>query len=137
MYSEYSERRAKMSDQEIAEKMVEIVDEFQRQTGMPDEVADNVVRHCFRKMELIDAPAEYILLLLPDELKNACFRRWRNKRTMEHVPLMRCKECGEGIYEGDEYYDTGNGGICKECIEDMTANELFDLFGESYSVAAS
>lgn len=53
------------------------------------------------------------------------------------VPLMRCKECGEGIYEGDEYYDTGNGGICKECIEDMTANELFDLFGESYSVAAS
>ena len=43
-----------MSDQEIAEKMVEIVDEFQRQTGMPDEVADSVVRHCFRKMELID-----------------------------------------------------------------------------------
>lgn len=37
-----------MSDQEIAEKMVEIVDEFQRQTGMSDEVADNVVRHCFR-----------------------------------------------------------------------------------------
>ena len=35
----------------------------------------------------------------------------------EPVPLMRCKECGEGIYEGDEYYDTGNGGICKECIE--------------------
>ena len=30
MYSEYSERRAKMSDQEIAEKMVEIVDEFQK-----------------------------------------------------------------------------------------------------------
>ena len=74
-----------MSDQEIAEKMVEIVDEFQRQTGMPDEVADNVVRHCFRKMELIDAPAEYILLLLPDELKNACFRSWINKRTMELV----------------------------------------------------
>lgn len=74
-----------MSDQEIAEKMAEIVDEFQRQTGMPDEVADNVVRHCFRKMELIDAPAEYILLLLPDELKNACFRSWINKRTMELV----------------------------------------------------
>lgn len=74
-----------MSDQEIAEKMVEIVDEFQRQTGMPDEVVDNVVRHCFRKMELIDAPAEYILLLLLDELKNACFRSWINKRTMELV----------------------------------------------------
>lgn len=74
-----------MSDQEIAEKMVEITDEFQRQTGMPDKVVDNVIRHCFRKMELVSAPAEYILLLLPDELKNACFRSWINKRTMEIV----------------------------------------------------
>ena len=74
-----------MSDQEIAEKMVEITDEFQRQTGMPDKVIDNVIRHCFRKMELVSAPAEYILLLLPDELKNACFRSWINKRTMELV----------------------------------------------------
>lgn len=64
-----------------------------------------------------------------------CHQRCPN--APEPVPLMRCKECGEGIYEGDEYYDTGSGGICKECIEDMTANELFDLFGESYSVAAS
>lgn len=72
-----------MSDQEIAEKMVEITDEFQRQTGMPDKVVDNVIRHCFRKMELVSAPAEYILLLLPDELKNACFRSWINKKTME------------------------------------------------------
>ena len=74
-----------MSDQEIAEKMVEITDEFQRQTGMPDKVVDNVIRHCFRKMELVSAPAEYILFLLPDELKNACFRSWINKRTMELV----------------------------------------------------
>ena len=74
-----------MSDQEIAEKMVEITDEFQRQTGMPDKVVDNVIRHCFRKMELVSAPAEYILLLLPDELKNSCFRSWINKRTMELV----------------------------------------------------
>lgn len=72
-----------MSDQEIAEKMIEITDEFQRQTGMSDKVVDNVVRHCFRKIELVSAPAEYILLLLPDELKNACFRSWINKRTME------------------------------------------------------
>lgn len=72
-----------MSEEEIAEKMVEITDEFQRQTGMPDEVVDNVVRHCFRKMELVSAPADYILLLLPDELKNACFRSWINKKSME------------------------------------------------------
>lgn len=72
-----------MSEEEIAEKMVEITDEFQRQTGMPDESVDNVVRHCFRKMELVSAPADYILLLLPDELKNACYRSWINKRSME------------------------------------------------------
>lgn len=72
-----------MSEEEIAEKMVEITDEFQRQTGMPDEVVDNVVRHCFRKMELVSAPADYILLLLPDELKNACYRSWINRRSME------------------------------------------------------
>lgn len=74
-----------MSEEEIAKKMVEITDEFQRQTGMPDKVVDNVVRHCFRKMELASAPADYILLLLPDELKNACFRSWINKRSMELV----------------------------------------------------
>lgn len=72
-----------MSEEEIAEGMLKITDEFQRQTGMPDEVVDNVIRHCFRKMELVSAPAEYILLLLPDELKNACFRSWINKRSME------------------------------------------------------
>lgn len=72
-----------MSEKEIAEGMLKITDEFQRQTGMPDEVIDNVIRHCFRKMELVSAPAEYILLLLPDELKNACFRSWINKRSME------------------------------------------------------
>lgn len=91
-----------MSDQEIAEKMVEIVDEFQRQTGMPDKVADSVVRHCFRKMELIDAPVEYILLLLPDELKNACFRSWINKRTMELVKKKgggcECAACVDSFH---------------------------------------
>lgn len=78
-----------MSYQEIAEKMVEITDEFQRQTGMPDEAVDNVVRHCLRKMELVSAPSEYILLLLLDELKRFCFRRKINQKTME---LVRKKE---------------------------------------------
>lgn len=71
-----------MSADEIAEGMLKITDEYQK-TGMPDEVVDNVIRHCFRKMELESAPADYILLLLPDELKNACFRSWTNKRSME------------------------------------------------------
>lgn len=55
----------------------------------------------------------------------------------EPRPLMRCAECGEGIYEGDDYYDTGDGsGICRECMEDKSTAELMGLFGESYSVAS-
>ena len=50
---------------------------------------------------------------------------------------MICADCGEGIYEGDEYYDVGDGyGICKWCIENKTASELMDLFGEQFSVAS-
>lgn len=53
----------------------------------------------------------------------------------EPVPIMRCSECGEGIFEGDKYYDTGNGGVCKNCIEDMTAKEFMELIGEKFSTA--
>lgn len=53
----------------------------------------------------------------------------------EPVPIMRCSECGEGIFEGDKYYNTGNGGVCKYCIEDMTAKEFMELIGEIFSTA--
>lgn len=58
----------------IAQEMLQITDEFQKQTGIADEVVDRIIEHSFRKMELVQAPPEYILLLLPDELKNYCFR---------------------------------------------------------------
>ena len=58
----------------IAQGMLQITDEFQKQTGIADEVVDRIIEHSFRKMELVQAPPEYILLLLPDELKNYCFR---------------------------------------------------------------
>lgn len=55
----------------------------------------------------------------------------------EPEPIMRCAECGEGIYEGDDYYDIGDGGgICKECMEDKSTSELMDLFGEQFSVVS-
>lgn len=55
----------------------------------------------------------------------------------EPKPVMRCAECGDGIYAGDDYYDIGDGsGICKECIEDKSTSELMDLFGEQFSVAS-
>ena len=55
----------------------------------------------------------------------------------ELEPILICADCSEGIYEGDEYYDVGDGyGICKGCIENKTASELMDLFGEQFSVAS-
>lgn len=54
----------------------------------------------------------------------------------EAKPIMKCIECGEGIYADDEYYDTGCGGICKECMEEKTVSEMLDLFGEKFSIAS-
>jgi hypothetical protein len=45
-------------------------------------------------MELVQAPPEYILLLLPDELKNYCFRCAVNAQGMEN---MRTKEAGANV----------------------------------------
>lgn len=50
-------------------------------------------------------------------------------------PVHKCIECGGEIYEGDKYYDSGDGAICQECMEDKTTSELMELFDESYSTA--
>ena len=75
----------------IAQGMLQITDEFQRQTGIADEVVDRIIEHSIRKMELVQAPPEYILLLLPDELKNYCFRCAVNSQGIQN---MRAKEAG-------------------------------------------
>lgn len=74
--------------------MYEITEAFQRQTGIADEVVDKIIEHSFRKMELIQAPPEYILLLLPDELKNYYFRRAVNAQGIEKV---KAKEVGGNV----------------------------------------
>ena len=78
----------------IAQGMLQITDEFQKQTGIADEVVDRIIEHSFRKMELVQAPPEYILLLLPDELKNYCFRCAVNALGMEkHESKGGWSEC--------------------------------------------
>ncbi len=63
-----------MSNEQIAEKMYSIVTKFQQETGIADEVVDQIVITSFRKMEMTNQDPEYILLLLPDELKHYYFR---------------------------------------------------------------
>ncbi len=55
----------------------------------------------------------------------------------EQTPLMRCRECGGGIYADDKYFDAGDGCICWECMEEKSTEEILGLFGESLSVAAA
>lgn len=63
-----------MTVEEIAGKMWNITAEYQNHAGMTDEAVNKVIEHCLKKMQLTNQPLEYILLLLPDELKNSCFR---------------------------------------------------------------
>lgn len=51
------------------------------------------------------------------------------------IPVETCCKCGDGIFDGDEYFDGCDGPVCRECMEDMTVSELLELCGESLSVA--
>ena len=33
-------------------------------------------------------------------------------------PIYKCAECGDGIYDGDDYYDIEQKHICVRCIDE-------------------
>ena len=39
-----------------------------------------------------------------------------------------CSQCGEGIYEGDEFYDIHGEEWCENCIEDCVRTAEVDEF---------
>lgn len=53
----------------------------------------------------------------------------------EPIAVYECCKCGYGILAGDKYYDSPEGNICKDCIEDMTVDEFMELIGETFSTA--
>lgn len=53
----------------------------------------------------------------------------------EPEPVKTCVKCGEGIYQGDEYFDGSDGPVCKECMEDMSYWEVLEIIGEKMTVA--
>lgn len=53
----------------------------------------------------------------------------------EPKPVYVCEKCGYGIFEEDKYYDSPEGYICKECVEDMTVSEFMEMIGETFSTA--
>lgn len=46
-------------------------------------------------------------------------------------PVLTCSVCGEGLHEGDEYYDGPEGAVCPSCLHDMDGVEVLQLIGES------
>ena len=47
----------------------------------------------------------------------------------------RCPKCGYGILAGDKFWDSPEGKICEECVDDMSAEEILKLCGESLTEA--
>ena len=72
-----------MKSEEIAKGMLKITSKFQQETVLTDKVINRIIEHCFRKMELTNQSVEYILILLPDELRNYCFRYMVNTQSIE------------------------------------------------------
>lgn len=66
-------------------------------------------------------------------LQNPCVSRCPN--APEPKPDMICSVCGEGIFEGDEYFEGNQGAICGLCMDDKSYKEILDLFGEGMKTA--
>lgn len=66
-------------------------------------------------------------------LSSPCHSRCPN--APEPVAVHRCRKCGVGIFEGEKYLDASEGQICEGCLDDMTADEWLELFGESLAIA--
>ena len=66
-------------------------------------------------------------------LSNPCNSRCPNAD--EPIPKYLCKECRRGINTGEKYFLTENGRICKECLDDMTPEEILGLVDEKLEIA--
>lgn len=51
------------------------------------------------------------------------------------IPVYKCSECGEGIFEEEKYFDGIDKKVCYECLSGMMVNEILELVGESLSIA--
>lgn len=49
------------------------------------------------------------------------------------IPRRKCIECGEGLWSGDEYFESDKGPICLWCMKHKSLRELLETMGESLS----
>lgn len=143
----------------MSEELQKIVDEYrEKEIHISDEEAEQILWLCNRKMDIskIENREEYLPLLFKDEVKNYLFRCSVNATTFlrrleaecgmnpchprcpnapEPVPVHECVKCGYGILVGEKFWDSPEGKICEECVEDMSAEEILKLCGESLTEA--
>jgi len=46
-----------------------------------------------------------------------------------------CVLCGEEIYDGVKYFESDEGAVCEECMEEKSYEEILSIFGESMKTA--
>ncbi|PWM78363.1 MAG: hypothetical protein DBY41_08860 [Clostridium sp.] len=66
-------------------------------------------------------------------MSNPCHPRCPN--APEPEPVYTCNKCGYGIFDGDKFFDGPEGYICEECLDDMTSDEILEMFGEKLQTA--
>lgn len=50
--------------------------------------------------------------------------------------VMICHQCGVGIFEEEQYLDFDGEILCRDCVDEMSAKEVFNLFGYHFSRAS-
>lgn len=71
-----------------------IVNEFRESTyDISSEDVESVLRLCRKKIEITGKPEDYMKLLLPDELKNHCFRMAVNVTSFIKMAGEECSKC--------------------------------------------
>ena len=51
------------------------------------------------------------------------------------VPVHKCVECGDGIFDGDRYVEINGKFYCEWCLDDMAAETLLSLCGYEMETA--
>lgn len=81
-----------------------------------------VCEDCLKRMS-----AEAILALMGECLETPVDR--------SGMAVFLCTECGEPIYKGDKMFISPYGPVCLECLENMSPEEILELFDERMELA--
>lgn len=62
-------------------------------------------------------------------MKNPCDYRCPNAPEQKEIYI--CSECFRGIYTGDQFWESSDGCVCEDCLDNKNTEEIMELMGES------